>query len=181
MIGRSALLSDSLPWTSDKTGRNACGPVAIRIRQREFRSIQYQEYSTTFCDLRIGRNVLYCYGFPNLRMRFCGMYGVPAALAITDAVGSGRTSRLTAIRDPSVVVAAMVVRCQRPSLVRSVAHLWLIPCAARRVRMTLTPYSASTAMNRWASIRLLSWCQTGRNPSSDLSDWNVTSSSVSRQ
>ena len=31
MIGRSALLSDSLPWTSDKTGRNACGPVAIRV------------------------------------------------------------------------------------------------------------------------------------------------------
>ena len=46
MIGRSALLSDSLPWTSDKTGRNACGPVAIRIRQREFRSIRYQEYIT---------------------------------------------------------------------------------------------------------------------------------------
>ena len=36
MIGRSALLSDSLPWSSDKTGRNPCGPVAIRIRQREF-------------------------------------------------------------------------------------------------------------------------------------------------
>ena len=106
------------------------------------------------------------------------MYGVPAALAIADAVGSGRTSRLTSIRDPSVVVAAMVVRCQRPSLVRSVAHLWLIPCAARRVRMTLTPYSASTAMNRWPSIRLLSWCQTGRNPSSDLSDWNAASSSA---
>ena len=44
MIGRSALLSDSPAWNSDKTGRNACGPVAIRIRQREFRSIQYQEY-----------------------------------------------------------------------------------------------------------------------------------------
>ena len=72
------------------------------------------------------------------------MYGVPAALAIADAVGSGRTSRLT-----SVVVTAMVVRCQRPSLVRSVAHLWLIPCAAKWVRMTLTPYSASTVMNRW--------------------------------
>ena len=134
-----------------------------------------------FVIFGIGQNGLYCYGFPNLRMRFCGMYGVPAALAIADAVGSGRTSRLTSIRDPSVVVAAMVVRCQRPSLVRSVAHLWLIPCAARRVRMTLTPYSASTAMNRWPSIRLLSWCQTGRNPSSDLSDWNVASSSVSRQ
>ena len=25
-----------------------------------------------------------------------------------------------------------------------------------------------------------SWCQTGRNPSSDLNDWNVASSSVSR-
>ena len=48
MIGRSALLSDSLPWTSDKTGRNACDPVAIRVRQREFRSIQYQEYNTEF-------------------------------------------------------------------------------------------------------------------------------------
>ena len=36
MIGRSALLSDSLLWSSDKTGRNPCGPVAIRIRQREF-------------------------------------------------------------------------------------------------------------------------------------------------
>ena len=48
MIGRSALLSDSLPWTSDKTGRNASGPVAIRIRQREFRSIQYQEYKSLF-------------------------------------------------------------------------------------------------------------------------------------
>ena len=77
-----------------------------------------------FVIFSLGRNGLYCYGFPNLRMRFCGMYGVPAALAIADAVGSGRTSRLTSIRDPSVVVAAMVVRCQRPSLVRSVAHLW---------------------------------------------------------
>ena len=132
-----------------------------------------------FVILGIGRNGLYCYGFPNLRMRFCGMYGAPAALAIADAVGSGRTSRLTSIRDPSVVVTAMVVRCQRPSLVRSVAHMWLIPCTARRGRMTLTPYSASTAMNRWSSIRLLSWCQTGRNPSSDLRDRNVASSSVS--
>ena len=44
MIGRSALLSDSLPWSSDKTGRNPCGPVAIRIRQREFWSIRYHEY-----------------------------------------------------------------------------------------------------------------------------------------
>ena len=43
MIGRSALLSDSLPWSSDKTGRNPCGPVAIRIRQREFWSIRYHE------------------------------------------------------------------------------------------------------------------------------------------
>ena len=51
-----------------------------------------------FVILGIGRNGLYCYGFPNLRMRFCGMYGVPAALAIADAVGSGRTSRLTSIR-----------------------------------------------------------------------------------
>ena len=41
-----------------------------------------------FVILGIGRNGLYCYGFPNLRMRFCGMYGVPAALAIADAVGS---------------------------------------------------------------------------------------------
>ena len=137
-----------------------------------------------FVILGIGRNGLYCYGFPNLRMRFCGMYGVPAALAIADAVSDPdghHVSPRSAIRDPSVVVTAMVVRCQRPSLVRSVAHLWLIPCTARRVRMTLTPYSASTAMNRWPSIRLLSWCQTGRNPSSDLSDWNVASSSVSRQ
>ena len=46
MIGRSALLSDSLPWSSDKTGRNPCGPVAIRIRQREFWSIRYHEYTT---------------------------------------------------------------------------------------------------------------------------------------
>ena len=45
MIGRSALLSDSLPWSSDKTGRNPCGPVAIRIRQREFWSIRYHEYN----------------------------------------------------------------------------------------------------------------------------------------
>ena len=59
--------------------------------------------------------------------------------------------------------------------------LSLIPCAAIRVRMTLTPYSASTAMNRWPSIRLLSWCQIGRNPSSDLRDRNVASSSISRQ
>ena len=76
-----------------------------------------------FVIIGIGRNGLYCYGFPNLRMRFCGMYGVPAALAIADAVGSGRTSHLTSTRDPSVVVTAMVVPCQRPSLVRSVAHL----------------------------------------------------------
>ena len=41
------------------------------------------------------------------------------------------------------------------------------PMCRNRVRMTLTPYSASTAMNRWPSIRLLSWCQIGRNPSSD--------------
>ena len=47
MIGRSALLSDSLPWSSDKTGRNPCGPVAIRIRQREFWSIRYHEYTVT--------------------------------------------------------------------------------------------------------------------------------------
>ena len=45
MIGRSALLSDSLPWSSDKTGRNPCGPAAIRIRQREFWSIRYHEYT----------------------------------------------------------------------------------------------------------------------------------------
>ena len=51
-----------------------------------------------FVIFSLGRNGLYCYGFPNLRMRFCGMYGVPAALAIADAVGSGRTSRLTSIR-----------------------------------------------------------------------------------
>ena len=40
-----------------------------------------------FVIFSLGRNGLYCYGFPNLRMRFCGMYGVPAALAIADAVG----------------------------------------------------------------------------------------------
>ena len=39
-----------------------------------------------FVIFSLGRNGLYCYGFPNLRMRFCGMYGVPAALAIADAV-----------------------------------------------------------------------------------------------
>ena len=61
-----------------------------------------------FVILGIGRKGLYCYGFPNLRMRFCGMYGVPAALAIADAVGSGRTSRLTSIRGPR-----SVGRCDR--------------------------------------------------------------------
>ena len=33
-----------------------------------------------FVIFSLGRNGLYCYGFPNLRMRFCGMYGVPACL-----------------------------------------------------------------------------------------------------
>ena len=54
MIGRSALLSDSLPWSSDKTGRNPCGPVAIRIRQREFWSIRYHEYMFLFHVLADG-------------------------------------------------------------------------------------------------------------------------------
>ena len=126
-------------------------------QQSQRTSIQSDEYTTIsphgklvmvlhFVIFGIGRNGLYCYGFPNLRMRFCGMCGVPAALVIADAVGSGRTSRLTSIRDPSVVVTAMVVRCQRPSLVRSVAHLWLIPCAARRVRMTLTPCNCPSTL-----------------------------------
>ena len=78
--------------------------------------------------LGIGRNGLYCYGFPNLRMRFCGMYGVPAALATADAVGSGRTSRLTSIRDPSVVVTDLVARCQLPAASDRVWYAALPTC-----------------------------------------------------
>ena len=64
-----------------------------------------------FVIIGIGRNGLYCYGFPNLRMRFCGMYGVPAALAIADAVGSGRTSHL----DPQSVGRCYRYGCTLPA------------------------------------------------------------------
>ena len=83
MIGRSALLSDSLPWSSDKAGRNACGPVAIRVRERESKSIQYQEYMLHFpflCELSGPGMVVFSDG----RARPRGASDQPVIFNLTD-------------------------------------------------------------------------------------------------